>query len=154
MANLTSTVEITGTVNGRKVNVSSTMVMENVYDAGIAQPGDSETAFASVGFGGSTAAMTFTQDCPSFLFSVNRSPNETAAVAIQNASTSAIRYMVLTPGQFVILNEYTNGAGLINMNASATNIALEEVSLLLMARFTDFGFMVRMDHMVAFQALS
>lgn len=39
MADLTSVIRISGTINGRKIDVTSTMTMEDIYDTGIAQPG-------------------------------------------------------------------------------------------------------------------
>lgn len=154
MADLTSTIAITGSINGRKINVTSSMTLEDIYDAGITIPDDAGMAYSSIGFGGNDAALSFTQDCPTYLFSANRSPSETAAVALENAAGTDVRYLVLAPGQFAILGEYTNGAGMVNASATATNITLQELNGVYMSRHTDYSFVVRMDHMVAFQAVS
>lgn len=150
---LTSTLTITGNVNGRKVGMSSTMTIENIYDAGIAQPGDNEQAYSTIGMS-EDKALTFEQNCPSYIFAVNRSPCETGIVALQNAATSAIYELVVPPGAFVILNEYANGAGILTLSTTITNTTLEGVSMVTADRLTESGFVIKLDGMVAFEAIS
>lgn len=130
--------------------------MENIYDAGTAHPdGAGSTGLASMGFGGVALGTTiFAQDCPSFLFASNRSPNEEGCVALTNTGGGLTVYMVLTPGQFTILNEYTNGVGIVNITASATNTTLQELSRAASEMSSDFGFAVPIEFMAAFQAVS
>ena len=150
---LTSTITITGTVNGRKINVTSTMTMENVYDAGIAQAGASEASYSSIGMG-ADRPLSFEQNCPSYLFSVNRSTCETGMASLSDAGASTVFSLVIPPGGFIILNEDSNGAGMITLSTTATNITLGTVSVASVDRIPDIGFVVKVDNMVAFEAAS
>lgn len=152
MADLTSTIKITGTINGQKISVTSVMTLTDIYDAGVSQPGDSELSFSTIGFG-TVKAATFEQDCPSYLFVTNRSPSEPSLVKMTNTGNTAMRYMLLPPGGFIVLNEYENGAGMLNV-AGALPTTLEGISSVEMDVIPDIGFTTKNDQMVAFQAAS
>lgn len=85
---------------------------------------------------------------------INRSLFETGLVVLVNAGASSEYKFVLGPGQFAVFNEYENGAGIMTINASATNIALEEIEITRFDKLPDIGFIVRGDIMVAFKAAS
>jgi hypothetical protein len=153
MATLTSTITISGTINGRKISSESTMTLTDIYDAGIIQPADGEATYSTLGIG-AAGSIRFAQDCPSFLCMVNRSPSEVGVAQLTNAGGASDFQFVLCAGQFLVLNEYTNGAGLMTINASGTNIALEEIQAVQFDTVPDIGFVVKGDSMVAFQAAS
>lgn len=154
MATLTSTITISGTINGQKINVTSTSTLEDIYDAGMLQPADSLVGNSGMSFDTNGGIVRFNQNCPSYLMVINRSPSETAAVRIDNTAASAERYMVIPPGSFIVMSEYTNGGGLLTIDASASTITLEGVSQVHQKVLDDVGYLVLMDAFAAFQAAS
>ena len=153
MADLTSTITITGAINGRKISITSTCDYENILDAGIAQADDHQLSDTIIGFG-TTNAMNFAQDCPDYLFMVNRSPSETCVLQMQNAATTVDYRLLLPATAFAIISQYQNGAGIIMSDNSATNITLEEITKAQASTVDDIGFVCKADLMVAFQSAS
>ena len=83
MANLVSTLTISGSVNGKKINVSHTYTMEDVYDAGTHDRSVlsvSPSIYSGDNPGGNE--ITFNQDTPNYFMIVNKDTHGVAKAVI------------------------------------------------------------------------
>lgn len=118
MADLRSTLTITGTVNGRAVSITHEFTLVDVYDAGVV---DEEGTGASY-LGGE---VIFNQNNPNYLMFANRDVSGVTQIALTGSGTSVIN-IPLNPGAIVCLTA-AEGTGLILDTTSATSIALEDL---------------------------
>lgn len=153
MADLTSTIRISGTLNGQKISVTSTMTLEDVYDTGMGQQGDTTDNMISAGFA-AEGTVRFVQDTPTYLFVCSRSTCETSMVELVNTGATTSRYLVVPAGGFIILNEYANGAGMVTISSGTPPTSLEGVSNVTTKQIPDIGFNVKQDIMAVFTAAS
>ncbi len=129
MADLTSTLTISGSVNGKKINVSHTYTMEDVYDAGTHDREALSAASIYTGDSGGGNEINFLQDTPNYFMCVNKDSHGVTKAIIGSVE------LYLTPGMFYT----TSGtAGLVLSTASATSIALVDVSSVVVNSVTPF----------------
>lgn len=153
MADLTSVISITGTINGRKVSITSECIYSGVVDAGLASADDHQLSDTIIGFN-TSQPMTFAQDSPDYLMAVNSSPSETCVLEMANSGATVDHRMLLPAGAFVVLNQYQNGAGITKVSSGATDIDLEEISTAQIDTVDDIGFVCKGDLYVAFTSAS
>lgn len=117
MSTLTSTITVSGTIAGRKINFSHEYTIENVYDAG-------QRTYGNWGWSGPYVAEqlnslppAYLQDTPTYLLLRNTSSLYPSEVTITGISGFVFW---LWPNQTVIINSntassgtgnYTNGSG-------------------------------------------
>ena len=153
MADLTSTISISGTIGGKSYKRSSVFTLEDVYDYGQATADDTLSAMASASFRSTNAAgMNFSQDCPSYLLAANNSVSQAGMLSMNNPGGSKLMSLILAPGQFVVLLEYTQGAGIITTNTTASTSKLEEIDDANFGTIADIGKKIKGALFVAFQA--
>jgi hypothetical protein len=126
MADLKSTVTITGVVNGKKFNYVHEWAVEDVYDVGRIMMDSHDAGYSSSGT--SSKAYSYEQDCPSYLMAANASTGVPGAIALTNEGASKEFYLILQAGQFVILGESANGDGIMTTNATDTTTSIESIS--------------------------
>lgn len=151
MADLTSTVTITGVINGRRIAVSSTCTYEDIVDVGTTQDAAYSPSYTTMGFGTNTA-LVFSQDCPDYLLAINRSTSEAAMLGLEISGGAATYLLHLPPGGFAVLNQSANGEGMIMVDNSATNIDLLEVQKAEAASIPTYGFVCNIDILAATKA--
>jgi|LakMenE18May11ns_1017448.scaffolds.fasta_scaffold9519882_2 hypothetical protein len=123
MATLTSTVSITGVVSGRRISISHTCTVPDVYDAGLVV---AEGVAGTVTYAGTAGTVTLPQGSPSFVFVKSNTPSTPSIVRLNMASDNDDVIVGLAGGQMLILHEYEGGAGVAAIGVSQT--ALEEVT--------------------------
>ena len=123
MADLTSTVTITGIVNGRRLSISHTCTVQDVYDAGLILSDNSGANPAA--YAGTASNITLAQGSPSFIFVRSNTVSTPSLVQLQMASDNDYVLCGLAGGQMLILHEYEGGAGVAAIGVNQT--ALEEV---------------------------
>ncbi len=145
MADLTSTLTISGSVNGKKINVSHTYTMEDVYDAGTHDRSVlsvSPSIYSGDNPGGNE--ITFNQDTPNYFMIVNKDTHGVAKAVIGTLE------LYLTPGMFFVL---TGTAGLYLTTSTDTDFALVDVSGVTVEPVTPFP-SGSIQLLAAFNALS
>ena len=121
MADLTSTLTITGTVNGRSVSISHTFTLEDVYDAGsLDEEGVGREHLMA-------ARLAFNQNNPNYLACVNKDAFGVTEMVFAT-SGSTINF-TLNPGAIVCLTA-AEGTGLLLDTATGTGITLEDLATL------------------------
>ena len=123
MADLTSTLTITGTVNGRAVSITHAFTLEDVYDAGVVD--DQETGQTHVAPGGGGALTMFNQNNPNYLMAANRDACGCTQERISAGGND--HNFNLSPGQLFCLTA-AEGTGMVLSTSSATSIALDDVT--------------------------
>lgn len=126
MADLTSSLTITGSIGGRKITYAHVYTMEDVYDAGCRTSGffNQDSPYGSLSAGG--GALNFPQDTPNYLMARNASGTTPMTADITLAGGAVIR-MALLPGQMAVIHGTT---GMANASAvAATATLLDAVSL-------------------------
>lgn len=123
MAELVSTLRISGSVNGKKINFTHTYTLEDVYDAGVNDVEfDSAYILANASTVGGTQ-VAFEQNTPNYLLAVN---NDTVGTSILDITlTGGTTYIYLQPKCFTCL---TGTQGISTGAASSTDIADESVT--------------------------
>lgn len=129
MADLVSTLTISGSVNGKKINVSHTYTMEDVYDAGTHDREALAVGNIYTGNTGGGNEICFNQDTPNYFMCVNKDTHGAAFVTIGTVN------LYLTPGMFFTT---TGTAGLVLSTASATSISLSDVGTVYALPITPF----------------
>ena len=126
MADLTSTLSISGTVNGRRISIDHVYTMENAYDAGVHyREGVQGTLMTGDAPNGS--AVTFVQDTPNYMLVANHSQYGVGE-CLMSLSGSQVSFM-LPPGGLACL---TGRLGLALATTSATSTSVEDVSSIVM----------------------
>ncbi len=122
MADLTSTLTITGTVNGRSVSISHTFTLEDVYDAGsLDEEGVGREHLIA-------ARLAFNQNNPNYLACVNKDAfGVTEMVFTTSGSTISF---TMNPGAIVCLTS-AEGTGLLIDTSTGTGITLEDLTFLI-----------------------
>lgn len=121
MAELRSTLRITGVVNGKRINYSHTYTMEDVYDAGVHDTEFGGTQmYNNSGAGGSQ--IVFSQDTPNYLLMVNRSAFGASQARL--ISSGGDTNFNLVPNALVLL---TGTLGITAPGSTITNIALNDL---------------------------
>ena len=149
MADLTSTITITGIVGGKKIDHSHVWTIEDVYDVGTFDM-DAPALSPSIG-SGADGSETFKQDSPTYLFAANKSVAHSGLLHLTPTGAAKEMYLMLLPGQFVILGEHTNGTGLMNTSGSTTTTLLE-IEKVQFDKIADIGKVIKGAALVAYQA--
>ena len=124
MADLTSTIRITGTIDGRKIDFSHTYTLENIYDAGQRTYGSFGWTGPYVGTSPSRSAPPYyLQDCPTYLLLRN-----TSLLYPTRVYFDTITGMVfwLWPGQTVILNANSTSSGMANYTNASGETTMDD----------------------------
>ena len=120
MADLTSTITISGSVNGKRISFTHSYVMEDVYDVGVHDREDAGVTINTNNTGGGEA-VTFSQDTPNYMLACNRSAIGVSLCNITSSGGSTI--FILAPNSLVCL---TGTAGLTAPGSIITNITLQD----------------------------
>lgn len=123
MASLTSTVEISGSINGRKITLTDTCILETVYDvaARLSSFRGGGAYVASTGYAG---AIGWTQDGPSYLMMANKSSQFPMDFDVVTTAPDTMG-LYASPGFVCILQR--GDAGMMNLTNSAASTNLFDV---------------------------
>lgn len=115
MADLTITVTANVAIAGRKVTITETCVVEDVIDIG-SMASNPSSLNEQLEFG----TNQFDQNCPSFACVINASTGIAAlgGFRLDDGGNSDYTHFGLMPGQFIIMHEHTNGAGMAKQDAN------------------------------------
>lgn len=126
MADLTSTITITGTINGRKISFSHTYTMEDVYDAGTRLCGQALNESNVLANEANAGTIGWLQDTPNFI-ALRNSNTQYWEKFILNTASPGIG-LCLAPGQTAILNGTTGVGNLSNGTGSTTLRDVTEIT--------------------------
>ena len=119
MADLTSTLTITGTANGKAISITHTFTLEDVYDAGaVDEEGTGAEYFVD--------QLLFNQNNPNYLMFANRDAAGVTAINLTGSGGSELNF-VLPPGALACLTA-AEGTGLFLDTTTATGITLERLA--------------------------
>lgn len=119
MADLTVTVAITASINGRKFAITESMTIEDVYDVVVIGNESTIGYPAPVEFLNDGAA-SMNQSCPSFAALINTSVAipANARIRLDDGVNNDYALFGLLPGQFVVLTEHAPAAGIAIIDAT------------------------------------
>ena len=126
MGTITSTINITGVVRGRRIGIAHSFTEEDILYAGISSPDSPKPSNgAYVGgdlFGGGTMP-SFNVPSPSYVMLSNKSVSRSAVCAITSDTPSVSQDVTLFPNQFTIF--MSNGdSEAFNVDSSSGETAL------------------------------
>jgi hypothetical protein len=150
MATITCSFSINGIVNGQRFSYTDSWTVEDIYDVAVASSLETRIADYAVGMG-NLQAVTTDQNCPSFIFAVNKSASETAILDIIPEGAGSTYGHLLRPGQFIIAEELSTGQGIVFQDTAGTATTLENVERLQFNKVPDWGFVPIGEIMVAFK---
>lgn len=123
MADLTSNIRITGTIDGRKIEFAHEYTLENIYDAG-------QRTWATFGWTGpyvgaspSTTPPSYLQDTPTYLLIRNTSVNYPCLVEFDGIA--GLDFW-LWPAQTVILNANSTSSGMANYTNATGETTMDD----------------------------
>lgn len=123
MSTLTSTIAITGTINGRSINISHTYTNEDIIDAGVmSEEGVGQQHIAT---GGDASNNSYIQANPEYLAMVNKDAHGVTKM-IMNTSGGDINFYLL-PGTIAVLTS-SPGTGIALATGTGTSIALGDLT--------------------------
>ena len=124
MADLTSNIRITGTIDGRKIEFAHEYTLENIYDAGQRTHGNWGYTGHYVGASPSTSAPpSYLQDTPTYVLLRNTSLQYPTEVEFNNITGM---FFWLWPGQTVILNANSNSSGMANYTNASGETTMDD----------------------------
>ncbi len=123
MADLTSNIRITGTIDGRKIEFAHEYTLENIYDAGQRTWGTFGWTGPYVGASPSTTPPSYLQDTPTYLLLRNTSLLYPTEVEFNNITGM---FFWLWPGQTVILNANSNSSGMANYTNATGETTMDD----------------------------
>ncbi len=120
MANLVSTLRISGRIGNRSISFTHTYTMEDVYDAGLrnSSGGTFDTSYLG-GNNVNAEEYLYLQDTPNYLLMANTNPQFPVVFNITSAS-APIAEFALAPGAFCILGAVGGMLNLTNATGSTT----------------------------------
>ena len=127
MGTITSTINITGVVRGRRIGIAHSFTEEDILYTGISSP-DSPKASNGAYSGGDAFAITaimpkFDVPSPSYVMLSNKSISRPANCAITSDTPSVVQDVALFPNQFTIF--MSNGdSEAFNVDSSSGETAL------------------------------
>lgn len=127
MADLTSTIKITGTINGRKIDFEHTYTITDVYDAGthIATQLNNDASFAAEDAAG-TGVWGYLQDTPNYMLFKNDSRQWPQIFELgTNGQDCAIS---VPPQGFALLAATTGCCNLTNAAGNTTLLDVEQIT--------------------------
>lgn len=120
MADLVSTLRITGRIGNRSISFTHTYTMTDVYDAGLRNSSGAASDASYLGGNNVNAEQyLYLQDTPNYLLMANISPQFPVVFNI-TSSSAPIAEMVLVPGSFAILGAVSGMLNLTNATGSTT----------------------------------
>lgn len=123
MSTLTSTIAITGTINGRSINISHTYTNADIIDAGVmSEEGVGQQHLIT---GGDGANNSFVQTNPEYLAMVNKDAHGVTQM-IMSTSGGDINFYLL-PGTIAVLTS-SPGTGIALATGTGTSIALGDLT--------------------------
>lgn len=136
MADITITVRIASTVNGRKFVAEETCLVEDVYDIGVIAHGTAPEV-ASAEYSGTAGYVNVAQNNPSTLAIINASIAQTsiARIRLDDGGNTDRALFALLPGAFLLIHEHTNGSGLAAIDAT-TQTGYDDVLVADLAQLT------------------
>ncbi len=123
MADLTSNIRISGTIDGRKIEFSHEYTIEDIYDAGQRTYGNWGWTGPYVGVSPSTTPPSYVQDTPTYLLLRNTSllyPTE-----VEFDGIAGLLFW-LWPGQTVILNANSTSSGMANYTNATGETTMDD----------------------------
>lgn len=125
MSTLTSTIAITGTINGRSINISHTYTNEDIIDAGVmSEEGVGQIHHSTLG---SAPNNSYIQANPEYLAMVNKDAHGVTKM-IMNTSGGDINFYLL-PGTIAVLTS-SPGTGIALATGTGTSIALGDLTII------------------------
>ena len=128
MADLVSTVTMSGRIGSRTVSFTHQYTLEDVYDAGqrLSEVVQATNNVLSDGDLDGDGPPTFIQFNPSYLFLCNEAASMPMAYQLNNDAGSKAITLNILPKAFAVLMEPSTG-GLFNISATATTSTLLDV---------------------------
>lgn len=120
MADLVSTLRITGRIGNRSISFTHTYTMTDVYDAGLRN--SSGAASSSSYLGGSNVVgeqYLYLQDTPNYLLMANINPQFPVVFNVTSSSAPIIE-IICAAGSFCILGAVSGMVNLTNATGSTT----------------------------------
>ena len=114
---MTSTITISGSIGGRKINFTHTYTLENVYDIGtrIASRENRDAQFVANSSG---AVYGYLQDTPSLILLRNDSRQSMCSFTLTNAADPLVVHVY--PRSFTLLHSTSGTYNLTNASGSTT----------------------------------
>lgn len=126
MADLTSTLRISGTINGRKIDFEHTYTIEDVYDAGthIATQQNSDSSFGAED-AAATGVWGYLQDTPNYMLFKNDSRQWWQTFGLNNSTQYGA--ISIPPQGFAILHAVTGAFNVTNASGETTLLDVEDI---------------------------
>ena len=120
MADLVSTLRITGRIGNRSISFTHTYTMEDVYDAGLRNSSGAASSASYLGGNNVNAEQyLYLQDTPNYMLMANINPQFPVVFNI-TSSSAAIAEIICAPGSFCILGAVSGMLNLTNATGSTT----------------------------------
>lgn len=119
MADLTSTLAITGTVGGRTINIQHTMTLADIYDAGVYREETVGTDHATMN--GAGPNNSYAQNSPNYLLLLNTDPHGLSDFDLTGPNIS----IHMLPNTVAVLNATAGMALETNSNSSIALVDLD-----------------------------
>lgn len=124
MADLTSTLRITGKIGNRTINFTHTFTMEDVYDAGLRNSSGAASSGSYMGGNNVNAEQyLYLQDTPNYMLMANINPQFPVVFNVTSSSAPIIE-VICPPGAFCVLGANT---GMVNLTNAANSTTLLDV---------------------------
>jgi len=119
MADLVSTLTISGTINGKTVTYSNTFTVTDIEDAGdiVGTSAQNNVLSGGAAFPGDPPSLDYS--APQFMIFQNTSDCDRLILTMTNSAGPVDASVHMNPGEMFILNKATDG-GAFNNSASAT----------------------------------
>ena len=125
MADLVSTLTITGTINGRTVTYSNIFTVEDIEDAGdiVGTSAQNNVLSGGAAFPGDPPSMDYS--APQFMVFQNTADSDRLQLTMTNNTGPVNAVVHLNPGEMFILNKATDGGGFNNSATATTTTFLD-----------------------------